>query len=101
MKPTSIIFLLISLIIILVGWLVCNSAEAKAAEEDIQLFDTVISEDNEAVTEIPFGSDEIYNKIELVADDANVYIYGGFSEPKYAASISGTAPSARRRRTGT
>ena len=81
MKPTSIIFLLVSLIIIMTGMLICHSAEVQAEEEGIQLFDTVVSEDNELVTEIPFGKDEVYNKIELVAGDANVYIYGGFSEP--------------------
>ena len=80
MKPTSIIFLLISLIIILTGWLVCHSAEVSAAEQNIQLFDTVVDGNNAAVKQFIIGSDEIYNKIDLIVDNADVYIYGGFSE---------------------
>lgn len=81
MKPTSIIFLLISLVVILVGWIICNSAEATAAADGIQIFDSAVGADKNAVSKINFDPEEIYNKIDLVADDADVYISGGYSEP--------------------
>lgn len=81
MKPTSIIFILLSLIIILVGWLVCSSAEAEAAEDGIEIFDQALDEDDNSVYTFEFGTDEIYNKIELIIDEADIYIYGGFAEP--------------------
>ena len=59
----------------------CNSAEATATAEGIQIFDSVISADKNAISRVSFDPEEIYNKIELVADDADVYINGGYSEP--------------------
>ncbi len=81
MKPTSIIFLLISLVIILVGWIICNSAESTAAADGIPIFDSAIDADKNAISKLNFDPEEIYNKIDLVADDADVYISGGYSEP--------------------
>ncbi|MCD7776514.1 MAG: DUF4097 domain-containing protein [Firmicutes bacterium] len=81
MKPTSIIFILLSLIIILVGWLVCSSAEAQATEDGIEIFDSAIDEDNNSVYTFEFGTEDVYNKIELIIDEADIYIYGGFAEP--------------------
>ncbi len=81
MKPTSIIFIFISLAIILSGWLVCNAAEGRAADENIHIFDSVTNESQDAVNTINLGADSVYNKIDLVADSADVYIYGGYSEP--------------------
>lgn len=82
MKPTSIIFLLISLVIILSGWLVCRNAEAKAEEEEIQLFDSAINADDDSVNTFVFEAGEIYNKIEIVVDDADIFLYGGYPESK-------------------
>ncbi len=82
MKPTSIIFLVVSLFVILTGWLVCRDAEDRAAKEDVQLFDSAINAEKEYVNTFEFAQGEIYNKIELVVGDADVYIYGGYSEAK-------------------
>ncbi len=82
MRPTSIIFLFISLVVMFTGWFICRNAEAKAAEEQIQLFDSAINAEKDYVNTFEFGQGEIYNKIELVVGDADVYIYGGYSEAK-------------------
>ena len=82
MKPTSIIFLLVSLVIILVGWLTCHNAEARAEEDGVQIFASSIDGDKNSVVTFEFDPSEIYNKIELVVDEADVYVYGGYSEPK-------------------
>lgn len=81
MKPTSIIFLVVSLVIILVGWIICGAAESSAEADGVQIFDSTITSDKNTVNTVTFGSEDIYNKIEIVADDADVYIYGGYSEP--------------------
>lgn len=81
MKPTSIIFILISLIIILVGWLVCRSAETTAAADGVELFSSVADENEDMKSEFDFDTDEVYNKFELVVSEADVYIYGGYPIP--------------------
>ncbi len=81
MKPTSIIFIVVALIIVFVGGRICAGAEARAEKEGIDIFNQNVDEDNNSVYKFAFGTDNIYNKIELVLDEADVYIYGGFSEP--------------------
>lgn len=81
MKPTSWIFILISLIIILVGWIVCNSAESAAAAEGIPIFDSAVDVNKNLVSKLNFAPDEIYNKIDFVVDSADIYINGGYAEP--------------------
>lgn len=81
MKPTSIIFLVVSLVIILVGWLVCSAAESSAKSEGVQIFDSTVDSDKNSVNTVTFGTEDIYHKIDIVADDADVYIYGGYTDP--------------------
>lgn len=81
MKPTSIIFIAIALIIIFVGGRICAGAEARAEKEGIDIFGQTLDDENNSVYKFTFGADNVYNKIELVLDEADVYIYGGFSEP--------------------
>lgn len=81
MKPTSIIFIVISLIIILTGYLICGNAERKAEAEGIEIFGQTLDEENNSVYTFIFGEEEIYNKIELNLDEAEVFIYGGYAEP--------------------
>ena len=81
MKPTSIIFLLVALIIILTGWLVCRQAENKAEAEGIAIFEQTLDSDKNSVYSFQFGKDEVYNKLELIIDKADVYIYGGYTDP--------------------
>lgn len=81
MKPTSIIFILVSLIVILVGWLVCRSAETTAAADGVDLFASSIDENEDLKNDVSFSDDEIYNKFELVVSEADVYVYGGYPVP--------------------
>ena len=81
MKPTSIIFILISLIIILVGWLICRSAETTAAIDGVELFASTLDENEDLKNEVTFSADEVYNKFELVVSEADIYIFGGYPTP--------------------
>ncbi len=81
MKPTSIIFILISIVVIFFGNRICDNALVRAEEEGIDIFGETVDEENNSVYTFTFGSDEIYNKLEFVLDEADVYVYGGFSEP--------------------
>lgn len=81
MKPTSIIFILISIVIIFFGNRICDNAEKRAEEEGIDIFGQTVDEENNSVYKFTFGAEDVYNKLELVLDEADVYIYGGFSEP--------------------
>ena len=78
MKPTSIIFLLISLIIVLTGWLICRSAEARAASDGVEIFSSTVDDDEGIKHTETFGSEEVYNKIEITVDEADIYIFGGY-----------------------
>lgn len=80
MKPTSIIFIIVSIVIIICGNNLCKRAEKLAIEEGIEIFNQTYDEGN-AIQTVIFGKDEIYNKLELVIDEADVYIYGGTAEP--------------------
>ncbi len=81
MKPTSIIFIIISIAVILLGNNLCKDALVRAENEGIDIFGESVDENNNTVNTVNFGAEEIYNKLELVLDQADVYIYGGFSEP--------------------
>ena len=81
MKPTSIIFLLISLIVILVGWLTFRSAETRAEADGVQIFASAVDNENNTVKSVAFGADEVFNKFELVVDEADIIILGGSPTP--------------------
>ncbi len=81
MKPTSIIFILIAIAVILIGNSICSRAVARAEKEGIDIFGETVDDEENSVKTFTFGAEEIYNKLELVLDEADVYVYGGFSEP--------------------
>ncbi len=81
MKPTSIIFILVAIAIIFCGNNICKRAEERAAEEGIEIFNQTLDDENNAVSTVILGQEEIYNKLELVIDEADIYIYGGTVEP--------------------
>ena len=77
MRPTSIIFLCLSVILIVGGIVTCYIATGMAAEEGIELFEEAGGERD--YEQIPL--DEIsLNKISLVLKNADVNIYGGAEE---------------------
>lgn len=90
MRPTSIIFLCLSVLLIVGGIVTCYIAAEMAADQGIELFETAGGENsNELIT----LDDKSLNKISLVLKDADVNIYGDAEEPyielvNYAGSYS-------------
>lgn len=78
MRPTSIIFLCLSIILIVGGIVTCYIAAGMAEDEGIELFETADSVNN---SEIITLDDKSLNKISLILKDADVNIYGTADQP--------------------
>ena len=97
MKPTSIIFLIISLVLVILGVTVTGVAKRLAAADDVQLVVDVRAEENNSVYVYQYSEDNIA-KITLNLKNARVNIIDGaempsvelinFSEGMYAFSAS-------------
>lgn len=79
MKSTSVIFLIISFVLILAGVFTCVSASRMAETNGIDLFYQDVDEQSNGVTEKNFSNT---NKITLNLSDCDVKIIGGASESK-------------------
>ena len=76
MKPTSVIFIIVSVLIICLGVLLCITANSMAADMGIPIFaQTGDAENNYTTTEV-FESEEL-KKIILNFSDVKINIYGG------------------------
>ena len=74
MKPSSIIFLIISVLVIAGGCILCTIGSNMAAEQDVALFETDIAViDGDIITSDTFNAAEI-NKIKMNLDEVHVYI---------------------------
>ena len=81
MKPTSVIFLIVAVLIICLGVLLCITGNSMATDMGISIFaQTGDSENNFSTTEA-FDSEEL-KKIVLNFTDVNVNVYGGAEEEK-------------------
>lgn len=99
MKPVSIVFLIISVFLIVVGVITCSVGMVQAKAQGIQLYDTK-NENDEIVHTYDFSSDDI-GKIEINAGDADVKIVCGadsnkieiknFSSTKYVCQVENKA----------
>ena len=99
MKPVSIVFLIISVFLIVVGLITCSVGMVQAKAQGIQLYDTK-NENDEIVNTYDFSSDDI-GKIEINAGDADVRIICGadsnkieiknFSSTKYLCQVENKA----------
>lgn len=99
MKPVSIVFIIISVFLIIVGFITCSVGMVQAKAQGIQLYDTK-NEDDEIVYTYDFSSDDI-GKIEINAGDADVKIVCGadsnkieiknFSSTKYVCQVENKA----------
>lgn len=97
MKPTSIVFLVIAVLLILGGVILCITAENIAETDGYVLFNR--TEDGSSYRQYDFSGKPV-TKISLVVEDAEIYIYGGaeksyieffnFREGLYTFSTSGT-----------
>jgi len=74
MKPSSIIFLIISVLVVAAGCILCTVGSNMAAEQDIALFETDIAViDGDIITSDTFDASEV-NKIKMNLDEVHVYI---------------------------
>lgn len=74
MKPSSIIFLIISVLVIAAGCILCTIGSNMAAEQDVALFETDIAViDGDIISTDTFDASEI-NKIKMNLDEVHVYI---------------------------
>ncbi len=96
MKPTSIIFLVLSIILIIGGVITCFVASAAAKKEDIALFTQVENEDGDFVYTCEYEPEEI-ERISLSVKNAIVNVNAGdedkielinFTEGSYSRGIS-------------
>lgn len=80
MKPVSVIFLLVSVVLVITGIIMCSAAMLQANNTGVELYDTVIVDGrSEAVYD--FSSENI-SKIQIDVNDCNVEIVYGASEDK-------------------
>ncbi len=80
MKPVSIIFLIISVILVIVGLLTCSVAMLQAKRQNIDLYDTKI-ENGQSEAEYDFSNDTI-GKLQIDVGDCDVNIICGAEENK-------------------
>lgn len=98
MKPTSLIFLVLSLILIFGGVMTCSVAKSMAASQNIPIYDTSFDRHGDAVFTYRV-SDDTVNKLVLNFSDVDVKIVGGaassyvelknFDVNSYRVSLSG------------
>lgn len=80
MKPVSVIFLIVSAIMIIVGLLLCSFAMVRANNQDIDLYDMKI-EDGQSKAEYDF-SEDVFNRIQISAGKCDVTVVCGADENK-------------------
>lgn len=84
MKPASIVFLAVSVLLIIGGLITCSSAKKAAAKEGVMLFPEYKDGQSRMTTE--FTSDDV-TMIDITVDEANVSIIGG-AEKSYIEIIN-------------
>lgn len=80
LRPTSIIFLCLAVLLIVGGIVTCYIAAGMANDEGIELFDSAESPVGDKAEIIPLAEEGL-NKISLVLKDADISVYGGANEP--------------------
>ncbi|MBO5968249.1 MAG: hypothetical protein J6S14_07100 [Clostridia bacterium] len=81
MKPTSVIFLIVSILLACVGFLLCITASSMATEQGIGLFSQIGDEDDNYVATQTFTEEDL-KKIVIKVSDVNVNVIGGAEESK-------------------
>ncbi len=81
MKPTSVIFLIVSVLLACVGVLLCITASSLATEQGIGLFAQTGDSDSNYVATQTFTEEEL-KKIVVQVSDVKVNVIGGASESK-------------------
>ena len=98
MKPTSMIFLVLALILVFGGFMTCNIAKSMAASQNIPLYDQEFDENGDAVYRYAIADDSV-TKLNLVFSDIDVTVIGGapssyvelknFNVTSYRTTLSG------------
>ncbi len=86
MKRSTIIFLIISVVLIITGIILCVVGNAKSVSEGSKLFRQVKDENGNLVETIDL-SEEVLNKININVPNANVNVYGN-SDKRYVEIIN-------------
>lgn len=81
MKPTSVIFLIVSILLACVGFLLCITASSMATEQGIGLFSQIGDEDDNYIATQTFSEEDL-KKIVIKVSDVNVNVIGGAEEGK-------------------
>lgn len=81
MKPTSVIFMIVSILLACLGILLCMTASNMATQEGISIFSQVGGEDDNFVTTEELDTSEL-KKIVLKVEDVDVNVYGGAEASK-------------------
>ena len=81
MKPTSVIFLIVSVLLACLGVILCMTATSIANEQGIGLFDQVGDGDDNYVHYETFAEEEL-KKIVVRVSDVKVNVIGGAEESK-------------------
>lgn len=81
MKPTSVIFLIVSILLAAVGFLLCITASSMATEQGIGLFKQIGDEDDNYIATQTFTEEDL-KKIVVKVSNVNVNVIGGAEESK-------------------
>ncbi|MBQ7171955.1 MAG: DUF4097 family beta strand repeat protein [Clostridia bacterium] len=76
MKPASIIFLVVALVVTSVGFFLCRRAEKQAEAEGIELFNSSTDEDGNNVSTLRYDTDAM-QKISVTLNKGTVYLRRG------------------------
>ena len=81
MKPTSVIFLIVSILLASVGFLLCMTATSLATEQGIGLFTQIGDDDDNYIATETFTEEEL-KKIVVKVSNVRVNIIGGADESR-------------------
>jgi hypothetical protein len=81
MKPTSVIFLIVSILLACVGFLLCMTASSLATEQGIGLFSQVGDEDDNYIATETVNEEDL-KKIVVKVSNVKVNVIGGAEEAK-------------------
>ena len=79
MKPTSLIFLALSLVLLIGGFMVCGVAKSMAKNQGVRIYDQEINKEGDSVYTYNIADDTI-TKLSLKFSDVDVHIYGTENE---------------------
>ena len=81
MKPTSVIFLIVAVLLACVGFLLCMTATSLATEQGIGLFEQIGDEDDNYVSTEKINEEDL-KKIVVKVGNVNVNVIGGAEEAR-------------------